>query len=255
MEADKVAAGQVAAEDRELVVAADRELVVAADRELGAAEDRELVVQVQAAVAPWGHQVVAVADQEVVPAEEVAGELARFPYSHRIERSYSTFHGSIPCGCQPCGLTRIDSIWLSVAVGPLEVAKAEVAKAEVAKAEVAKAEVAKAEGRADRAQVEDLALAVAQVADRVADRVAWGVDVQGVVGPVLVVAWEAAAVLVEVAPVAAMARVVVAQVAVALAQEVAAAWVVAAWREEVVRVGQGKWSPGLQEPPARSPGI
>jgi hypothetical protein len=51
--------------------------VAVADRELGAAEDRELVVQVQAVV---------VADQEVVPAEEVAGEPARFPYSHRIER-------------------------------------------------------------------------------------------------------------------------------------------------------------------------
>lgn len=243
VEADKVAAGQVAMEDQEPVVAGQVAgevwgQVAAADQELGAAEDRELVVQVQAAVAPWGHQVVAVADQEVVPAEEVAGELARFPYSHRIERSYSTFHGSIPCGCQPCGLTRIDSIWLSVAVGPLEVAKAE----------------RQAVGRADP-QVEDLALAVAKVAAQVADRVAWGVDVQGVAGPVLVVAWEAAAVLVEVAPVAAMARVVVAQVAVALAQEVAAAWVVAAWREEVVRVGQGKWSPGLQEPPARSPGI
>jgi hypothetical protein len=147
-----------------------------------------------------------------------------------------------------------------VAAGPLEVPKAEVDRAvakPVAKA-VAKAEVDRV---AAKVLVEDPALAVAKAVAKAA----WGVDVQGGAGPVLGVAWEAAAVLVEVAPVAAMARVVVAQVAVALAQEVAAAWVAAAWvaaawvaaawREEVVRVGQGKWSHGPQEPPARSPGI
>jgi hypothetical protein len=132
-------------------------------------------------------------------------------------------------------LTQIDSIWLNEAAGPLGVAKAVAPVGE------------DQEAVADKVAVEWVA-----EADPVADKAA----VEWAVADKVAVEWVA------VDPVADKVAVVWAVAVDPVADKVAVEWAVvvdpvaeAPWAVAEARVDQEKWSPGLQVPPVKSPGI
>jgi hypothetical protein len=275
VEADKVVDAPVAMEGQEPAVgdpvAAVREVawdpavVVAADQVQAAdpvAVDQALVAAGDPVAADQA--LVAVGDPVAAPEEEVAGEPARCPSSSPIKQWYSTFPGSIRCAHRPCGLIQIDSIWLNVAAGLRVVAKEAVTPVgedqavadKVAAVWVAEAGPVGVEVVADKVAVEWVAVAGPVGGKAVADKVAavWVAEA-GPVGVEVVADKVAVEWVAEAGLVGAMARVEVVLAAVGLALEVEEPWEVEALQAVAVRVDREKWSPGLQGPPARSPGI